>query len=377
MTTALEASPLDSSAGARQATPLGIRNGWLDVARGLSAAAVALFHFNETIPFENNPYQAAAKYGWLGVVSFFVISGFCVRQAARRSASSGDYFWRRLTRIYPPYLASLAVVGAVCVLRKFWVGSNDVAKWPADWQGWLATLTVMTKPATMVKGVNWVYWSLTYEIVFYFVLGLTLWLGRFATPYLLLVTALGCFPELAAKPGLFFLSYWWLFAIGIGVWDLVEGKRWQAAAVLLLCAAAFAARYAPAEAVTGGGERTEAVDPGTRADIRFGTAEAVTAVLTSLLIVGSTRFPKLWSSALRPLEMVGLWSYSLYLLHVPIGVYLLLRFRQGAWLESLPLHILFDVLTLAACIGLSSVFFFLVEKPSIELGRRGKKWLAR
>jgi peptidoglycan/LPS O-acetylase OafA/YrhL len=247
-----------------------------------------------------------------------------------------------------------------------------------------------------VKGVNWVYWSLTYEVVFYFVLGLTLWLGRFATPYLLLVTALSCYPPLAGKPGLFFLSYWWLFALGIALWDFTEGKRWQAAAVVLLCGVAFAIRYAPPEEVTGGVERekvnetdtrakevaggverVEANDPGTRANIKFGSAEAVTAVLTALLIVGSTRYPGFWSSTLRPLEVVGLWSYSLYLLHVPIGVYLLLRFRKGPWLDSLPLHILFDLLTLACCIGLSGVFFLLVERPSIELGRRGKAWFAR
>jgi peptidoglycan/LPS O-acetylase OafA/YrhL len=353
-----------------------VRNGWLDVARGLAAASVTLFHFNEPIAFENNPYQAAAKYGWLGVISFFVISGFCVRQAACRSASPGDFFWRRLTRIYPPYLASLAVVGAVCVLRKFWAGSNDVAKWPTDWQGWLATLTVMTKPASTVKGVNWVYWSLTYEVAFYFVLGLTLWLGRFATPYLLLISALSCFPDLAGKPGLFFLSYWWLFGLGIGLWDLVEGKRLQAAVLLLLSVAAFAIRYAPAEVATGGAEMVEPADPGMRTAIRFGTAEAVTAAVTAVLIVGSSRFPDWWSARLRPLEMVGLWSYSLYLLHVPVGVYVLLRFRQGPWLNSLTLHILFDLLALAICIGLSSLFFLLVEKPSINLGRRGKAWFA-
>jgi peptidoglycan/LPS O-acetylase OafA/YrhL len=101
------------------------------------------------------------------------------------------------------------------------------------------------------------------------------------------------------------------------------------------------------------------------------------AARTALLIVGSSRFPGWWSARLRPLEVVGLWSYSLYLLHVPIGCYLLLRFRTGPWIESLPLHILFDLLALAVCIGLSSIFFILVEKPSIELGRRGRGWFAR
>jgi peptidoglycan/LPS O-acetylase OafA/YrhL len=375
MSTEHSAPPLERPALTTPPVPAsGLRNGWLDVARGLAAAAVTLFHFNEPIEFENNPYQVAAKYGWLGVISFFVISGFCVRQAACRSASPGDFFWRRLTRIYPPYLASLVVVGAVCVLRKFWSGSNDVAKWPADWQGWLATITVMTKPATTVKGVNWVYWSLTYEVVFYFVLGLTLWLGRFATPYLFLIAALSCLPDLAGKPGLFFLSYWWLFGLGIALWDLVEGKRLQATLLLLLSVAAFAVRYAPAEVATGAAETVEPADPAMRANIRFGPAEAVTAAGTALLIIGSSRFPGWWSARLRPLEMVGLWSYSLYLLHVPIGVYVLLRFRRGPWLESLTLHILFDLFALAICIVLSSVFFLLVEKPSIELGRRGKAW---
>jgi peptidoglycan/LPS O-acetylase OafA/YrhL len=354
-----------------------VRNGWLDVARGLAAAAVVLFHFNETIEFQNNPYQVAAKYGWLGVISFFVLSGFCVRQAACRSPSPAEFFWRRLTRIYPPFVASLLVVGGVCVLRKYWVGINDVAKWPTNWQGWLATLGVMTQPATTVKAVNWVYWSLTYEILFYVILGATLWLGRFATPYLLLVSALSCFPALAAKPGLFFLSYWWLFSLGIALWDLNEGKQRQAIALLLLSAVALAVRYGPAETTGNVTERIESADPGMRASVHFGSDELVTAALTAVLIVVSTRFPNWWSHRLRPLEMVGLWSYSLYLLHVPVGCYVLLQFRKGVWLESLPLHILFDLLSLAICIGLSSIFFILIEKPSIELGRRGKTWFGR
>lgn len=63
------------------------------------------------------------------------------------------------------------------------------------------------------------------------------------------------------------------------------------------------------------------------------------------------------------LSQVGEWSYGLYLLHVPIGCWLLLR--PSAWFrEYSPFaRIAGGMVILAACIALSWLFFKWVERP--------------
>lgn len=59
-----------------------------------------------TIPFQ---------FGWIGVASFFVVSGFCVHLSWLRSGAEGwaVFLGRRFFRIYPPYLAVLVTVATM------------------------------------------------------------------------------------------------------------------------------------------------------------------------------------------------------------------------------------------------------------------------
>src|SRR6476469_3517467 len=51
-------------------------------------------------------------FGWAGVALFFVISGFCIHYSFLRSGQfeAGQFFWRRLWRIYPAYIVALLTV---------------------------------------------------------------------------------------------------------------------------------------------------------------------------------------------------------------------------------------------------------------------------
>lgn len=55
------------------------------------------------------------QFGWMGVASFFVVSGFCVHLSWLRSGSDGwgVFLGRRFLRVYPPYLAVFLAVAAV------------------------------------------------------------------------------------------------------------------------------------------------------------------------------------------------------------------------------------------------------------------------
>jgi len=92
----------------------------IDFLRGVAAFAVVLFHaFAYGHVNTNDRWFHALKLmvdqGYLGVPLFFVISGFCIHQRwARTYAMKGQanvgfsHFWRRrLQRLYPPYFAAL------------------------------------------------------------------------------------------------------------------------------------------------------------------------------------------------------------------------------------------------------------------------------
>ena len=53
----------------------------LDAMRGIASLSVCWFHFADAQFTERFPvYQAAGRYGYLGVQIFFVISGFIIRR---------------------------------------------------------------------------------------------------------------------------------------------------------------------------------------------------------------------------------------------------------------------------------------------------------
>ena len=101
----------------------------VDALRGLAALAVVathIPHFNLEPGHWNGVLFFPAHYGIKGVVLFLVISGFCIHLGTARRAARGEglscnwtAFWRRrFFRLYPPYLAAIGV--SVLVMVCFW-----------------------------------------------------------------------------------------------------------------------------------------------------------------------------------------------------------------------------------------------------------------
>jgi peptidoglycan/LPS O-acetylase OafA/YrhL len=113
----------------------------VDILRALAALAVLLHH----VPREAEDLSPRLRkylflpfdFGYVGVILFLVLSGFCIHLAAARRAAAGrgfvaDWgrFWRRrIYRLYPSYLAAIVFSMAVysVVGRKVYNG---------DWLGW-------------------------------------------------------------------------------------------------------------------------------------------------------------------------------------------------------------------------------------------------
>jgi peptidoglycan/LPS O-acetylase OafA/YrhL len=83
-----------------------------DLLRLLAAVSVLYFH---VYPLTGRPIPTlfATNYGELGVAVFFVVSGYLVTASWRRSAGIGDYLKKRLLRIEPALVVSLAVTALV------------------------------------------------------------------------------------------------------------------------------------------------------------------------------------------------------------------------------------------------------------------------
>ncbi len=91
----------------------------LDGLRLVAALMVVLFHYVALYGgWENNPravfpsLHGYARYGWLGVEVFFLISGFVICMSTW-GRSLGDFVVSRVSRIYPAYWVAVLLTAAV------------------------------------------------------------------------------------------------------------------------------------------------------------------------------------------------------------------------------------------------------------------------
>jgi peptidoglycan/LPS O-acetylase OafA/YrhL len=291
-------------------------------------------------------YQWLVDYGYVGVTAFFVISGFALRESLRRSITVAEFVRRRFWRIYPPYIASLVLVVAVVLLRICWTGSNDLAPVPDTFTGWLATLTLTTKPVTSTPVMNWVYWSLSVEAAFYALLAMTLARPNLEWALLIAVTGLA----LASPEGsIFFLNWWSFFLLGLIVSDLSSHKStmWPTVA-LAMCI----------------------LDACLNREIQ----DSIVAYFVAACIFLATTKSGNWLNREPWLSRAGVWSYSLYLIHVPLGCWLYLvtlHSRIGPPAEqALSVHVLIDGVGLCFALGIAVLFHRWIEQPARAYSRR-------
>ncbi|RZL68604.1 MAG: acyltransferase, partial [Pedobacter sp.] len=183
------------------------RNHFIDDLRFFAAFVVVIFHLNQFIEPIDNGYRNLVKYGWLGVPIFFVISGYCIIISAKKSADFYSFLKKRFFRIFPVYWLSLLIVILAAIIQKILTGNNSVANIPNNLTEIIANLTLTTAPFSDVKTMNWVYWSLTYEVFFYIVIGFMLMFNKtIISILLLLLSLLSCLKLSSTTNFLFFLD---------------------------------------------------------------------------------------------------------------------------------------------------------------------------
>lgn len=312
----------------------------IDALRGIAALWVFAYHLWNVFapgyspqgsPADHKPFTAdtpvavvatypLCAYGYTGVGLFFVLSGFCIHlpQARRFHRSGSDdlqprpFFRRRFWRLYPAFFASL-FLGAAGVLVMGMPVVQTVIYGVVN-----AFLLLAVRPDALMLGP--VYWTLWYEVQFYLAYPLLLKLCRRlgfggVAAGLLVIELLFTFvptPELLQP---FAKHFEWLFLRRyfewfLGMWlaeRVAQGlhlPRWGSLGILLAAGAGGVLASHVSE-LWAGHELLLAV----------ASAGAVS------LLVSPASEPKLGTvtaAGRGGLAWCGDWSYSLYLIHMPM-----------------------------------------------------------
>jgi peptidoglycan/LPS O-acetylase OafA/YrhL len=315
--------------------------GIIETIRGLAALAVCLFHFSKgNIEFIGSTvwYQRIVSNGWLGVEAFFVVSGFIIPYSLVKSGYTVKRFFqflaKRCLRIEPPYLLSIVLVILLGYLSTLAPGFKGEAFRFNTWQ----TLShIAYLPAHL--GFNWllpVYWTLEAEFHYYILIGLLLpFLWKNQT-WLLIGFVCGLAASFFIP--LYVFSFMPLFVMGMAVCAVKTGKLSHHILWIVLAIAV--------------------------------SVSLIKGQPFSMTLVGALTAILICYAAFRTkaTDFLGKISYSLYLLHVPIGGRIINLFGRYANTEWKVWGILLTALfvTLIA----SWIFYKLVEYPSQLLSKK-------
>ncbi len=332
------------------------------------------------------PLYAFSMWGQLGVVLFFVISGYCITAAAYSALVTGKSIWRysyeRIRRIYPPYFVAL-VLTLLSGLSVQYMNShhltevNHVPNFAFGLEYWFANIFLLQKELDTPM-VNVVFWSLCYEVAFYVIIGIFLAFAQkvvkkrdFVTGVTVLVLTVGGSTTLTLGTLLIFgkapvpFDLWHQFSIGGLLFFLLELKRetvsnftsafrtmvlLNVGVVCLLTIAYIALR------------QYGVVDMGHPSS----KVRSTVCLLFAILLVGMRRFDELIvkNRLVRPLVWVGAFSYSLYLVHPIVLPYVDIVCRK-AGLNGDRYWIAFWI-QVAVAIAFGRLFYLLLEKRFIS-----------
>jgi len=351
---------------------------FLDGLRGLAALGVVFFHFNGTLKDHGvlnlpNFIDAFCELGHFGVQIFFVLSGFVIAYSLRDEKFSSffclRFFIKRSIRLDPPYWMIVGFLVMLNFLGNYFFSKRDglIMDIPQIFTNLLYLPDILEKPRILP-----VAWTLCIEIQFYMIFVLFLQIAQFLTfkfypgkgfsfyqsyftfalfgPLMMISilqnTSWALLPPISGL----FIPYWYSFFIGcLTCWTILKFVH---SSILWTCFALICGYI-----------------------FFHGSSDAIATLVVALTIYLVAAFGgmhRLLTSQF--FQYSGKISYSLYLIHWPIGMkFIDLSFRfLGDYLHHMGSILILIILSLFVTYLAAHCFYYMVEYPSLHLSRKMK-----
>lgn len=298
----------------------------LDGLRGILALLVCVFHFTSTFPAAvsvTERYLPLLRNGWFSVDVFFVLSGFVLAYVYGQSFRDGldreklfDFMAARVARLYPVHLVTLAALVVVLVPFIYWREVFQSPDGHYSWHSLPANLLMLQGPWVDHRTWNYPSWSISAEFHAYALFPLLVLLVRgtwksiaalvlgVGIP-LAIYYSRGLDEEFPTNGAVVLLRSLPLFLAGIGLYNLHDRLVKVAAPVIVLPIAAIPLL------------------------LSFQALAPLAVLSIYALIIGSlTLAPLQRFLQTRQAVRLGELSYSLYLVHALVQVFVLERIQD-------------------------------------------------
>lgn len=355
----------------------------LDLIRFCSALAVAIYHlayFNYlSLPLATPGRQIfqdlhiiaePARWGWVGVHVFFVLSGFVIAFSAH-DKSLAAFCESRILRLYPAAwicgtISLLFILNDPEVMEKY---LRSMALWPIG--PWMSG----------------VYWTLGVEIVFYLIVAVFVWLKWQLTKLGLIIGSISSVywiaravdfatggvwkttfgvVESSVWGGISPIMYGCYFGIGILLWSFASQGRTQtrttAMGIFVLSAVISLCASGKFYVVKQGGASWQAVEPA------LWWLLALSGIFASVLL--NDRCNRLFGPHKTTLRILGLLTYPFYLVHPAVGGFLMTQLSPYTGGRTALFLALICILSLCLLILLAEGRIRLVLRKALAWPRR-------
>ena len=307
--------------------------------RGIAALAVTIFHFTSGLS-TTFWLGKVGRFGFVGVEMFFIISGFVIPYALyKRSYVLKDwsnFLLRRVIRIEPPYL--------VCIILTILL--NLLSTLSPLYKGGAFQLNISSillhigylVPFFKETWLSPVFWTLAIEFQFYILAALIFPLIVSKKNYLkILILVIFLSSYCLIPSGNFIFHYSSFFVLGIVLFyqkcNFLKKEYAHVINVALLALIYY----------------------------QFSTVILIASLITS----GAITFLTNWEN--KGLLFLGTISYSLYLIHVPVGGRIINLAKN--FITSNNGSALIILVALMVTLVTSYIFYRIVELPSLKLER--------
>jgi exopolysaccharide production protein ExoZ len=332
--------------------------------RAIAALGVVLSHASISL-LDKSQSLLPLGAGAAGVDLFFVISGFIMYYTtANRDMTPGEFYLRRLIRIFPLYFA---VSSAAFLLAR--VAPSATRTFSPHLYDYIRSILFIPFYSTMFQGVDSLTplmrpevgqgWTLNYEVFFYFLFGLSLYLPRryrirLLLTLLLLLTSIGALfrPSsaiLSTYTGPLLLE----FALGVLIGHFLIAKisrSMMTIGVLMLTMSGIASLAMPMF-----------VTVSLPSVITYGLPAAC-LVAGAVWLEHKYLVPRIWV-----LVLLGDASYSLYLVHGFVLAILRRIWARYSNVNLVSTHIVFVLVSTITAVLVAVAVFKYAERPTTRM----------